>query len=186
MVARDSDSEASTTGPVSRRTLIRLLVGSAIGIPIAVESRTLLGMLDQHFLGGERHEGTAAASPNEVSVGDELLPETDPVERVTRTVVNARDNEWRFVLEAEVENTAAVPYEFRLGAVETSNGPGTGGTTTGAIEPGETTPLVAEWSIPEGGKPSAVQATGILDPHGEPEEVSARVALGNVPVERLG
>jgi hypothetical protein len=183
----DSDADQAPAGPISRRTLIRLLIGLGIGIPIAVESRTLLGIIDQQFFGGETGDGDDGDADGEgVTVGDELLPETAPVERLTAATVFARDGDWRFVLEADVTNTTDRPYEFQLGTVETTGGTGTGGTTTGIIDPGANTSLVAEWSIPEGGKPLAVTAVGILDPDGDAERVSERVPLGNVPVQREG
>lgn len=184
MSSQDPPGDDTDDGPISRRNLIRLLVGLGLGIPIAVEARTVLGILDQQFLGGETHDGTANASPDTVAVGDELLPKTTPVERLTMMVVEARDSDWTFHLEADVENTGDRPYEFRLGTVYTTNGVGTGGTTTGSLDPGETTTLTAEWSVPEGGKPNAVDAIGITNPDGDAARVSARVHLGNVPVDR--
>lgn len=179
--ARPDDEDGA---PISRRNLIRLLVVVGLGIPIAVEARTLIGLIDQQFFGGERHENPDNDTRDTVGVGDEFLPETEATERITKMVVNAGDAGWTFHFEATVENTTGRPYELRLGTVHTTDGTGTGGTTTGTLNPGETTDLTAEWSIPEGSKPTAIETTAITDPEGDAETIETRIELGNVPVDR--
>ena len=171
-------------GGISRRSLIRLLVGSAIGIPVAVEGRTLIGLLDKHFFGGETHDRSPSDGAASVGVGDELLPATTPIERVSRLLVDAPDQTWTFRLDVAVENTGDSPYEFLVGGVTTTSKSVEGSTTTGSLDPGEETLLSAEWPIPEGSTPTALEVTGIIGASGADETVSRDVTLGNVPVKR--
>lgn len=173
----------SEVGGISRRTLIRLLVGGAIGIPIAVEGRTFIGLIDQHFFGGETHDDTSS-DERTVAVGDELLPETSPVEEITRMVVTAPDDTWTFHLDVLVENTGDVPFEFRVDTVTTTSGSVSGSETTGRLPPGDSTTLEAVWTIPEGSTPTELSVTGLIGEQENQETVERAVALGNVPVKR--
>jgi len=181
--ASDSTSQSTIAG-VSRRTFIRGLVVATIGIPVAVESRTLIGLVDQHFLGGETHDGTAAASPDSVGVGDELLPGTAPTDRLASLVVEARDAGWTFVATVDVENTTDAPYELRVTGVETTSGSVDAGDTTGTLAPGTSTTLTSSTAIPRGSSPTAIEVVGITDPRGDAGRTVATVPLGNVPVKR--
>lgn len=177
--------DSDTIAGFSRRTVVRGLVGAALGIPLAVEARTLLGMLDQQFLGGADHgEGTAAASPSTVGVGDQLLPGTTAIETLASAVVEVRDAGWTFVCEVTVENTTDSPYEFRIEAVRTTGGTVDAGVTTGRLNPGATTTLRADLSIPAGSSPTALSVTAHTGTGATEETVTERVALGNVPVKR--
>ncbi|MFC7172729.1 hypothetical protein ACFQL0_03920 [Haloplanus litoreus] len=77
--ASDADSADGTPGGLSKRTLIRLLVGFGIGIPILIEGLTFLGLLQNQF-GGEGDDSTESTAtetdgaPEAVGVGDDMLP----------------------------------------------------------------------------------------------------------------
>lgn len=178
----DVDTQAEADG-ISRRTLIRLLVGGAIGIPIAVEGRTFLGLIDQHFLGGETHD-SSSSDERTVAVGDELLPETTPAEKVTRMVVTAPDDTWTFHLDVAVENTGDTQYEFRVEEVATTGGTVTGSETTGRLNPGESSTIEGTWTIPEGSTPTDLAVTGLSGEPEDQETVERDISLGNVPVKR--
>lgn len=178
----DVEPQAEADG-ISRRTLIRLLVGSAIGIPIAIEGRTIIGLIDQHFFGGETHD-EPSSDERTVDVGDELLPETTPVEEVTRMLVTAPDDTWTFHLDVAVENTGDEPYEFQIEEVTTTSGTTTGSETTDRIDPGESTTIEATWTIPEGSTPTDLAVTGLSGVLDDQETVERDVSLGNVPVKR--
>jgi len=180
-------------GGMERRTLVRLLVALAIGVPLVVEGGTLLGLLDRAFGGGNGDEegsggnGSPTGTPTRraVGVGDELLPETTPVEEVTDMTLRATGDGWRFELTAEVRNDLDTAYEFRLGAVSTDDRTVEGGAGTGTMASGETATITGRWDLPEGEAPEAVAVSAVVAVVGgdTPREVSARVPLERVAVQ---
>lgn len=168
---------------MERRTAVRLLVG--LGIPVAVEGATFLGLVRQQVGGGDASgDETATPEPRSAGVGDDLLAPTPQVERVERLVVEAGD-ERTFVLSVAVENTGEEPYELRLGPVGLDDGTTVSGTrSTGRIAAGESGTLAATWTVPSGATPTAVTAVGVTDPGGRSQVVRASVRLGKVPIQR--
>ncbi|AZH24216.1 hypothetical protein [Haloplanus aerogenes] len=171
-----SDGDIDTPGGISKRTLIRLLVGFGIGIPLLVEGLTFLGLLEEQFGGGdEDSERTATATDvaeSGVAVGDDLLPETDRSETLVSAVLREVDGDrWPLSLTVEVENTGDTDYEFQLLAVHLDDGRSVSGrTTTDRLAPGERRVISAEWSIPAGSTPRAVDAVALVYPDSEASE----------------
>lgn len=160
-----SSSESSADG-ASRRTLVRLLIAVAIGIPVVIEVGTLLGML-----GGD-------GGDEPVGIGDELLPATPQPETVADSSVTVSEV-WTFELVVEVTNAADQPYELVLGPVRTDRSDPVGGTrSTGEVSPGATTTLRADWEIPAASSPTAV---GAVATWGD-ERVQERVEIESPPV----
>lgn len=199
---RDPDGPDGAGGPgeadesvrrLQRRTLIRLLVGLGIGIPIAIEAATFLGLVGQEFGFGDgegEEDGTTAGTESParppVGVGDELLPETGPVEEVTDMTLRATGDRWRFELTAEVRNDLDTAYEFRLGPVTTGGGRSVeGGASTGTMASDTTTTVVGRWDLPAGESPETVAVSAVVAVVGAetPREFSAQVPLERVPVE---
>lgn len=184
-------TSGSESGGMDRRTLVRLLVGAGIGVPLAVEARTLYGLATQS-LGGTEETGdgddsepaaTGTSDPDSVGVGDELLPRTPPAETVTSAAVEAGGG-WTFALAVEVDNATGTAYELRIEAVET-DGERIGRTaTTGRVPPNGSATLTGRWPVPEGSTPTALAAVGVTDPAGAAERVARTVPLDNVPVRR--
>lgn len=184
MTEADDDDPAVDDRVISRRNLLRLLVAAAIGIPVAVESRTLLGLVERQLLGGGNDDGsTATETPAGVSVGDELLASTAASETVTEARVEAGTT-WQFTLEVAVENDTDHAYEFALVAVETTDGRVAGEHRTDRLAPGETATLTAEWTIPEGSSPTAVEAVGVVGSGDDARRVAETVRLGRVLVQQ--
>lgn len=172
--------------PVPRRWLIRLLVGLGLGIPIVIEGATFGRLVSERLFGGDDGaEPTATTTARRaVGVGDELLPETTPTERLSSATVDAGDERWRLVLTVEVQNTGRVPYELELGAVTTADGERVPGeATTGRIPPGQSAFVTGAYSLATGATPESVVAAAIT--HGaDAERREYRVALASIPVER--
>lgn len=170
--------ELVETEGLDRRTLIRLLIAGAIGIPLLVEGLTFLGIVGEQF--GD-HEGTPTATPTEdpgVTVGDDLLPSTPQSETVEQAHV-ASDG-WTFTMVVAVENGGDRPYELRLGAVSTEDGRTVeGGGTSGSIAPGEGGTAAGSWDLPDGVMPAAVDVVAVA---GDETVVDESVPLGNVNV----
>lgn len=170
---------------MERRTAVRLLVGLGIGIPVAIEGATFLGLVRQQVGGdGGDSNGSATPEPRSAGVGDDLLTTTPQVERVERLVVEAGD-ERTFVLSVAVENTGEVPYQLRLGPVGLDDGTQVSGSrSTERIAAGESETLRATWTVPSGATPTAVTAVGVTDPGGRSQVVRESVRLGKVPIQR--
>jgi hypothetical protein len=172
---------------VSRRWLIRSLVGLGIGIPVAVESVTLFSLVESKLLGGGSENTAAPATTTErepTPVGGELLPATAPADTLADASVQVSGSAWVFELTAEVENTSDTPYELQLGAVTTRGGDTVSGqATTGRIEPGATGRVSTTWGLPDGETPDTVEVTGVAYTDDGPERETREVVLGNIPVE---
>lgn len=196
--APDADD---TPGGLSKRTLIRLLVGFGIGIPILVEGITFLGLLDQQFGGGsDDGDGgsTATDTPDSaVAVGDDLLPETDRSETLASAVLRDDDDDrWPLSITVEVENTGDTDYRFQLLGVGLDDGRTVDGrTSTDRLPPGERQMITGEWSIPAGSTPRTVEVVALVYPgsggsstnrtqsgDGSVETIERRVELAKIPV----
>jgi hypothetical protein len=195
--AEPTDGTAPPTddGGLSKRTLIRLLVGFGIGIPILIEALTFLGLLRQQLGGGDGDgaDGTATettASGTDtggVSVGDDLLPATDRPERLVSAVLRQESgsDRWPLSLTVEVTNDGPTDYEFQLLAVHLADGETVGGrVSTDRLAPDESRTITGEWSIPTGSTPQAVEVVALIYPDGEGpvETVERRVELAKIPV----
>jgi len=184
----DVDVDADTPGGISKRTLIRLLVGFGIGIPILIEGITFLGLLDQQFGGGDGDAGsgsTATETPTPgVSVGDDLLSETDRSETLASAVLReVGGDRWPLSLTVEVTNSGDTDYEFQLLSLHLEDGRTVSGrTSTDRLEPGETRTITGEWSIPAGSTPRAVDAVALIYADDSVETVERRVDLAKIPV----
>jgi hypothetical protein len=184
---RDDD----TPGGLSKRTLIRLLVGFGIGIPILVEAITFLGLLDQQLGGGDTSDGgtggtaTETATPG-VTVGDDLLPETNRSETLASAVLREADaDRWPLSLTVEVRNSGDADYEFQLLGIHLADGRTVGGrTSTDRLTPGERRTITGEWPIPAGSTPRAVEVVALVYPDGDGsvETIQRRVELAKIPV----
>lgn len=192
--AADAESAAEAR---SRRTIIRLLVGFGIGIPVLIELATFVGLVEQSLLGDDdagdgdvptaETAGDATRTPGdsgdagEVGIGDELLPETTPRETLSVASFRAGDDSWVLTLAAGVENTASEPYTIGFGPVTTTNGRRVEGTNRAAtVAAGETGQITGTWQLSPGSRPAGVElrtATGDAEP--TPHEV----ALARIPVE---
>jgi hypothetical protein len=171
--------------PVSRRWLIRLLVGLGIGIPVAIEGWTFTSLLRKRLFGGDEDDDDGAppttTTLRTVGIGGELLPETAPADRLTTATIDAGEEQWRLLLTVEVQNDTETEYELRLGAVTTTDGETVPGeATTGTVAPGETGFATGEWALPTGGSPQYLAVTALVGD----QRVEKRVGLARIPVER--
>lgn len=164
--ATGADTSDSDRDAVRRRWLLRALVGLGIGLPIAIEARTFLGLFRAHVLGADDGtDATPTPTPTDtetagVGVGDELLPETTPAETVRESQIRVRDADWYYELVVAVENTGESPYELRLGDLRTVTGQTVdGGGSTGQIDPGEQGVVEETWALPSNERPESVSVT---------------------------
>jgi hypothetical protein len=172
-----------------RRTIIRLLVGLGVGIPVLVELATFVGLVEQSLLGdegegddgGSTTDGTDATGGGGVRVGDELLPETPQRETLSVASFRAGDDSWVLTLAAAVENTESGPYTVQFGPVTTRGGERVEGSSRAVtVDAGGTGQVTGTWQLSPGGRPaSVVVRTGA----GDTATTTHEVDLGRIPVE---
>ncbi|GAB3324983.1 hypothetical protein [Haloplanus salinarum] len=186
-----ADPPDGTPGGLSKRTLIRLLVGFGIGIPLLVEGLTFLGLLRDQFggSGGDDADGsgstpTAADDGDAVGVGDDMLPETDRSETLSGAVLRESGGDrWPLSLTVDVTNTGSTDYEFQLLDVHLEDGRSVDGrTSTDRLAPEENRTVTAERSIPAGSTPAAVSVVALIYREEAVETVERRVDLAKIPV----
>lgn len=162
---------------MERRNFIRALIAVAIGVPIAIEAVTFSRLFTEGLFG----EGSGGEMPNGegVDVGEDLLPETDANDTIALMTLEATsESEWTFRMDVDVENTTEQSYRLKIGPVSLVDGSTVGETvSTGEMEPGASTTLQGEWSVPSGSRVEAIWAGGKT---GE-DSVTERVRLA--PVE---
>jgi hypothetical protein len=195
-------ADAPGEGDRTRRWLIRILVGLGLGIPIAIEGATFVGLIRSRLFGGDGDGGdgddgatptatrtrtaTATIPPGGVGVGDELLPATEPADTVTDAAVVPAGDGRTFSLTVRIENVGDDPYEVTLGSVWTDADERVTGVTpsSGRIQPGSTGSVTGTWDLPPDATPAAVQAIAVRFPGGE--TVAERVPLAPVAVREEG
>lgn len=172
-------------GGLSKRTLIRLLVGFGIGVPILVEGLTFLGLLHNQFGNGGDDESTTTTTDtgDAVGVGDDFLPETDRSETLRSAVLREKSgNRWPLSLTVEVHNTGDTDYEFQMLTLHLDDGRTVSGrTSTDRLAPDERRTITAEWSIPAGTTPRAVDTVALVYSE-EVETIERRADLAKIPV----
>jgi hypothetical protein len=187
----DADPIDGTPGGLSKRTLIRLLVGFGIGVPILIEAITFLGLLDAQFGSGAGDDtattgGTATDADGDsdgVAVGEDLLPESDRSETLASAVLRESGDTWRLSLTVEVENTGETDYQFQLLTLHLADGRTVSGrASTDRLAPGESTTATGEWSIPSGSTPTAVDVVALVYEGTSAETIETRVELAKIPV----
>ncbi len=167
---------------MERRNAIRLLVGLAIGIPVAVEAVTFFGLIETRLFGGEEPPAPTATL-DRVGVGEELLPATAPTETVREATIRGEDTPWLFVLSVEIDNSLDVPYELQLGTLTLVNGETVSATaSSGRIPAGESGEVTGAWELPTDTTPDTLAVTGLAYEESRVRETTADVALAKVPV----
>ena len=172
-------------GP-GQSNMVRVLLVLAIGIPVLIEVVTFGGLVG-HYVGGSGDAaGTATptADPAGAGVGDEILAETGPTERIAAATVVAGDDSWQFVLTVNVSAPDA-PYELRLGTVTTGGGTAIDGSgaTTGSLGAGQSGTVTGTWLLPTVERPDTVAVTAVTTPeNGTASAGEYTVALADVSV----
>lgn len=177
--------EADGDDDVSRRWLIRLLVGLGLGVPVVVEARTLAGIVSSALFGSDGDAtttGTETTTQDTTDIGDELLPGTGPADTLEDAVVQIRDDAWQFEATVTIENTTETPYTLELGTVTTGAGTRVAATaSSGRVPPGEAETVTNAWLLPSGETPVELEVAGVVHRDGD-ERTERTVRLGEVPV----
>ena len=171
---------AAEEDDVSRRWLVRALVGLGIGIPILIEGATLLRMIRSFLFGDEGGGGTDTDDGGEsaVELGDELLPETPQPETLRRAVVISGESVWEFEARIRVENTGEEPYTFRVSALTTDEGNRiVDPASTEQLAPGETGTIEHVWRMPTGERPATLDVVASTEGAAGTDRVERTVEL---------
>lgn len=191
----DATADAEAAEAHRRRTIIRLLVGFGIGIPVLVELATFVGLVEQSLLDGGDGEGGSgeseatdggtdsepATNSGGVGVGDELVPETPQRETLSVASFRAGDDTWVLTLAAEVENTGSVPYTVQFASLVTQGGERVEGQNRSVtVDPGETAQATGTWQLTPGTRPGTVV---VRTTTGDGSPTDHEVDLGRVPLE---
>lgn len=182
----DDDAEATAAAAHRRRTVIRLLVGLGVGIPVLVELATLVGLVEQSLFGGDEadtgSDPTATeASADRVDVGDELLPATPQSETLSAASFRTGSDAWVLTLVASVDNTESAPYVVQFGPVTTEAGRRVDGTSSAVtVSPGETAQVTGTWQLRPGSRPAAVVLRTAV---GDAATRTTEVPLGDIAVQ---
>lgn len=160
-----ADEREAAPDDKSRRRLLRILIGLAIGIPVTIEVSTFFGMLS-----GDREVDA-------VDIGDELLPATPQTETlVDSSVYEGPPRQYELV--AELTNTTEATTELTVGPLYTGDGNRVAGTVSREAAPGETVELTARWRLEADRMPEAVRARTAWGD----DAVTERVALARPAV----
>ena len=183
----DADGGDDLGLPISRQTLVRIVIVIAIGIPIVLEGMTFIGLVGNQLAdgdGGPADGGTPTDGPEfrTVAVGDDLLAETDQAELLETAAVQAGDG-WQFTLTVAINNTGAEGYAFRVTQITTKNGKTVDRVeTTGPLGSGETTVLRGVWDVPSGEVPDRVTVEATVPTADGGRTVTETVAFETVDV----
>ncbi|WP_136686615.1 hypothetical protein [Halorhabdus amylolytica] len=169
---------------MDRTTLAKVLLVVAIAIPVVIEGVTFFGLFGQHFGGAE---DATTPTPDALSVGDNLLAGVDEA-NVTATIesgsIQTTADGWLFTLQIAVTNHGSDTSVVTFGPVTTGGGTTRKETVTSdRLSPNTTDSVVAQWSLPSGETPRAldvvVRADGVNSP-----TVERTVRIGGFAVQR--
>lgn len=145
-----TDNSGEQTDGRTRRDYLKWIVAVAVGIPVLVEVGTFVGMVgakldDQH--------------PKALSVGDELLPSTQPTETIRTLAVQETDAGRALRIEVDVTNTSQTTYGVAITGIKLdSDETLSEAVETGSLEPGASATLHGEWSLPPDATPVGLDA----------------------------
>lgn len=174
---------------VNRKRLVRILLVLAIGIPLIVEGATFTGLISTKLLGGGADDGAATATPTptpaveRVGVGEQLLPDTEPDERVTTTSLRAESGNWVYTMSVTVNNTSNSTYELRLHSITTGDGTTVAEVSSVTLDPGERGAVTGQWALPEGSRPDYVAVVAVSGTGDDATTIRREVPVERVPVQ---
>lgn len=162
-----SSTDTESPEDPSRRRLFRILLALAIGVPVAVEASTFVGMLT-----GERGDEVA-------DIGAELLPDTPQTETLLdSSVYEGPPRQYELVAGIENENENESDYELTVGPLVTEAGDRVAGTKSREVPAGEDRELIARWELEREAMPAAVRVRATWDGEAADERVElARPAV---------
>lgn len=168
--------------------LVRFFLLMAFGVAFGIEGMTLFRsyVLDRN---SEQDTETVEAAPELplLQVGEEVLPESPPTERIEALALEARPGDtWTFRMTIALQNPTDQPYELTTFGVLTRSGSVHEEAFRVTCPPGDSTRLQAEWSLAASDLPESLVASGRLQVTLDSAIVHARrVRLPRIPVQMV-
>ena len=184
------DSSPTDSGKKStfEKWLVRFFLLMAFGVAFGIEGMTLFRsyVLDRD----SGQEDVAVETVPELpllQVGDEVLPDSPPTERIEALALEARQGDtWTFRMTIALQNPTDQPYELTTFGVLTRSGSVHEEAFRVACPPGDSTQLVAEWPLAASDLPESLVASGRLQVTPDSAVVHARrFRLPRIPVQMV-
>lgn len=188
-VSDTSPPEHSASSSSSEKWLVRFLLLMAFGVAFGIEGMTLFRsyVLDRN----SEQDGVAveAAAPELplLQVGDEVLPDSPPTERLETLTLQAQQGDtWTFRMTIVLQNPTDQPYQLTTFGVLTRSGNVHEEAFRVTCPPGDSTQLMAEWQLAASDFPESLVASGQLQVTPDSAVVHARrVRLPRIPVRMV-
>lgn len=184
--AKETPSPSSREeGTSFEKWLVRIFLVVAFGVAFGIEGMTLLrSYVLERDTESPQAAATAPVLPM-IAVGDDLLPEAPPTERIEALTMEARRGDtWTFRMVVALQNSTEQPYELATFGVLTRSGRVYEEAFQVACPPGDSARLVAEWNLPSSDPPESLVASGRLQVAPDSAVAFARrVQLPRIPVQ---
>lgn len=166
--------------------LVRFFLIVAFGVAFGIEGMTLFRsfVLDRDDGPDEATVETAPELP-QLQVGDDVLPDAPPTERIEALALEARQGDtWTFRMEIALQNPTEQPYELTTFGVLTRSGRVHEESFRATCPPGGSARLVAEWEVAASDIPESLVASGRVQVTPDSSVVHARrFQLPRIPVQ---
>jgi len=185
----DGSPDAKKDGDSSfEKWLVRFFLLMAFGVAFGIEGMTLFRsyVLDR---GSGQDPETVEAAPELplLQVGDEMLPDSPPTERIEALTLEARQGDtWTFRATIALQNSTDQPYELTTFGVLTRSGSVHEEAFRVTCPPGDSAQLRAEWPLAASDFPESLVVSGRLQVTPDSAVVHARrIRLPRIPVQMV-
>ncbi len=185
----DGSPDAKKDGDSSfEKWLVRFFLLMAFGVAFGIEGMTLFRSYVLDRDGGQDTE--TVEPPPELpllQVGDEMLPDASPTERIEALSLEARPGDtWTFRITIALQNPTEQPYELTTFGVLTRSGSVHEEAFRVTCPPGDSTQLQAEWQLAPSDFPESIVASGRIQVTPDSSVVHARrFRLPRIPVQMV-
>lgn len=145
----------------SRRSVVRYLAPISVAVPVIIEGRTLVGLLEQD-LADDGESSWSKPTGVDVGVGGALRPDAPIRAKLSNAVLADTSDGRRLTLAVAVKNPTNAPARFAIGAVGTTGGTVDGGTTTDPLPPGTSTTFQTSYDLPSDATPETVETVVVV------------------------
>jgi hypothetical protein len=186
----DASSDAKKDADSSfEKWLVRFFLLMAFGVAFGIEGMTLFRSYVLDRDSGQDAEAVEAPAPELplLQVGDEVLPDAPPAERIEALSLEARPGDtWIFRMTIALQNPTKQPYELTTFGVLTRSGSVHEEAFRVTCPPGDSTQLRAEWQLAPSDLPESIVASGRIQVTPDSAVVHARrFRLPRIPVQMV-
>ncbi len=190
-IPRDAPDASANTETDSNSSfekwLVRFFLLMAFGVAFGIEGMTLFRSYVLDRDSGQDAATVEAAAPELplLQVGDEVLPDSPPIERIEALALEARAGDtWTFRMTIALQNPTDQPYELTAFGVLTRSGSVHEEAFRVTCPPGDSTQLVAAWPLAASDFPESLVASGRVQVTPDSAVVHARrFRFPRIPVQ---